>query len=579
MLKKLFPMLLLVTPNLLFGQITFKEILLPTPISQAPIDGDDPNSINSKVWADVNDDNNLDFLYIGEVLGGDSPVARLYINDGYGNLSVKPSTPFEGVYYSSIAFADIDNDNDLDVLVSGINKSTISTTLYTNDGLGNFTKVEGTPFTGMTLGSISFADVDNDNDLDVLISGADSNSQRIAKLYLNDGAGNFSEVENTPFDGVILGSLVFADVDNDDDLDVLITGSRSEGDSPLLYENDGEGSFTKIENTPFEGVTSPLAVFADLNNNNLLDLVISGKKGNNNYITTLYENNGDGEFSVIENTNLRAFNNPSIELVDINEDNLLDLLISGTNKDAQLVTSLYQNITTTCAATLSVDKEELPTLNGKCSIDAPKAPTATASCEGTITGISDIEFPIIDTDIKEIIWTFTDSKGNKITQTQAVEFTELTVEVNVNDSELSTNIENATYQWLDCENNFSVIEGATTKTFEPSTDGSYAVEVSKDGCNTISECKSMTVLGVIENTFNGNIEFFPNPTEGKVNINLNQKYNNLQLKVQDATGKVVEEMQFTNKDDIILDLQQPQGLYLITLTNGKETATLRLIKK
>ncbi len=61
----------------------------------------------------------------------------------------------------------------------------------------NFTEVTGTPFTGVALSSIAFADVDGDNDQDVLITGLNLVQQgtpgdRISKLYTNDGAGNFS---------------------------------------------------------------------------------------------------------------------------------------------------------------------------------------------------------------------------------------------------------------------------------------------------------------------------------------------------------------------------------------------------
>ena len=35
------------------------------------------------------------------------------------------------------------------------------------------------------------------------------------------------------------------------------------------------------------------------------------------------------------------------------------------------------------------------------------------------------------------------------------------------------------YQWLDCENNFSVISGATNQRYIPSQDGEYAVEVTE----------------------------------------------------------------------------------------------------
>ncbi|MBT8195819.1 MAG: T9SS type A sorting domain-containing protein, partial [Bacteroidia bacterium] len=64
--------------------------------------------------------------------------------------------------------------------------------LYSNDGSGNYTLVSGTPFYGVFSSSIAFADVDGDGDEDVLITGRDT-SNRIAKLYLNDGTVSIGE--------------------------------------------------------------------------------------------------------------------------------------------------------------------------------------------------------------------------------------------------------------------------------------------------------------------------------------------------------------------------------------------------
>ena len=110
-------------------------------------------------------------------------------------------------------------------------------------------------FNGVYSGHTAFADVDNDNDLDVIIIGTNSSNHQSAELYLNDGIRNFNIANDTPFVGVYLGTIAFADVDNDNDLDVLINGrTRSSGtsvDITNLYTNDGNGNFTLVTGTPF----------------------------------------------------------------------------------------------------------------------------------------------------------------------------------------------------------------------------------------------------------------------------------------------------------------------------------------
>ncbi|NND07026.1 MAG: VCBS repeat-containing protein [Saprospiraceae bacterium] len=156
-------------------------------------------------------------------------------------------TPFDGVDKCSIAFADVDGDNDNDVLITGLTKISRISKLYTNDGSGTFTEMSGTPFDGVAFSSIAFADVDGDNDNDLLITGQ-IGSAGIAKLFTNDGDGTFVEMTDTPFDGVLFSYIAFADVDGDNDNDLLITGLKrtntSETQISKLYTNDGGGEFT-----------------------------------------------------------------------------------------------------------------------------------------------------------------------------------------------------------------------------------------------------------------------------------------------------------------------------------------------
>ncbi|MCD4730327.1 MAG: VCBS repeat-containing protein [Bacteroidales bacterium] len=117
--------------------------------------------------------------------------------------------------------------------------------------------------------SIAFADIDNDNDQDVLIAGLNSFGQDIAKLYTNDGSGFFTEVTGTPFDVAFVGSVTFADIDNDNDQDVLITGLPT-----TLYTNDGNGFFTEVTGSPF--YLGSDGAFADIDNDNDQDDPNSG---------------------------------------------------------------------------------------------------------------------------------------------------------------------------------------------------------------------------------------------------------------------------------------------------------------
>ncbi len=152
---------------------------------------------------------------------------------------------FDDVRWGSLAFADIDGDGDEDVLITGYNTTYQSTAnLYLSNGDGSFSLVPSTPFEGVRFSSIAFSDIDNDGDKDVLITGENAANVRVSNLYKNNGTGIFTLVLGTPFPGVRSSAIAFSDVDNDGDEDVLITGEPLTGSIiSNLYTNNGNGVF------------------------------------------------------------------------------------------------------------------------------------------------------------------------------------------------------------------------------------------------------------------------------------------------------------------------------------------------
>jgi len=268
---------------------------------------------SSIVFADVDNDNDQDVLITGV------SISKLYTNDGMGNFSEVTGTPFEGPNLNSVAFADVDGDNDQDVLITGISTTgTPTSKMYTNDGMGNFTESTTLPFESFRVGTIAFADVDGDNDQDLFITDrGNSGTVSSSRLYTNDGAGNFSEVMNTSFEGVSRSAIAFADVDGDNDPDLLLTGRPNSGIwISKLYINDGTGSFSEVMNTTIEGVEQGSIDFADVDGDNDQDLLITGYGNSGVAITRLYLNDFVSAIDdlVIElNLDFTLFPNPIIE--------------------------------------------------------------------------------------------------------------------------------------------------------------------------------------------------------------------------------------------------------------------------
>jgi hypothetical protein len=290
----------------------------------------------SIVFSDVDNDGDNDVLITGH--SGSFFMARLYLNDGLGNFTLVNGTSFTGVEVGSIGSSDVDNDGDNDVLITGLSNNNISE-LYLNDGLGNFTLVIGTPFTGVKYSSIAFSDVDNDGDEDVLITGLSNNNIAISELYLNDSLGNFTLDSITPFIGVYLSSIAFSDIDNDGDNDVLITGatgSGATGVSSKLYKNNGLGNFTLVSGTSFVGGST--IDFSDIDNDGDEDVLITGAS------SKLYVNDGLGNFTLVSGTSFVSVNSSSCAFSDIDNDGDKDVFITGySSSHGKRVSYLYLN--------------------------------------------------------------------------------------------------------------------------------------------------------------------------------------------------------------------------------------------
>ena len=266
------------------------------------------------------------------------------------SIDFQEDTTVNNLYDSrqgSCAMADIDNDGDLDLIITGADAqlNNRKTTLYSNDGLGNFTEIIGTGLSNWSEGGkIAFADVDGDTDQDLLITGRDGSANYYVHFYLNDGSGNFTPDTTQPFEPSIGGNLEFADIDNDGDLDLFMTGRDNNNlIFSKLYQNDGTGGFSEVTSSLFLSEGGSASAFFDMDNDNDLDLILAGKNNSNQKKTTLYENDGAGNFSLVSNTPFENVDFAAIAIDDSDNDSDLDVLINGENDSGVPICQLYLN--------------------------------------------------------------------------------------------------------------------------------------------------------------------------------------------------------------------------------------------
>lgn len=155
-----------------------------------------------------------------------------------------------------------------------------------------------------------------------------------------------------------------------------------------------------------------------------------------------------------------------------------------------------------------------------------------------------------------------------------------TVDVSVtqNGTILTANATGALYQWLDCNNGYSVITGESGQSFSATKNGSYAVRVTQNNCPDTSACYAVTTVGFLENTFSNEIRVYPNPTDGIIKIDLGESLPESVVSLNDVNGRLIWQSTYKNTQMFELDINVHPGIYLLTINSGNRMATIRLIK-
>ena len=303
----------------------------------------------SSDWADINNDGNLDLVISGGIDTDNDDYADSSKIDFYenvnGTLTLTSQANVADLHLGSVKYLDYDNDGDIDLVTSGQNYNDIYTfylTVYENEN-GIFSVSQ--QLEGVVYSSIETGDYDNDGDLDLLVSGAfqDAGGASLYTRIYENVNGTFSDA-NAGLPAVQNGNAVFADVDNDFDLDILITGYDINGDNfSALYTNEN-GSNT-LATLPFTTAESWLAL-GDYDNDGDLDFAYTGYDDNYDYVTKIYNNDGNGTFIdsgfSLEGVGNFTGNNP-IVWGDYDNDGDLDLVFAGTDNNYDDKTYLYTN--------------------------------------------------------------------------------------------------------------------------------------------------------------------------------------------------------------------------------------------
>ena len=299
---------------------------------------------STAAWGDTDNDGDLDLFITGRN-AAEVNVAKLYRNDGGGSFVDFPTsmTGVSSTTPSNAILGDYDNDNDLDVLLTGAENAivTLSTSLYRNDGNNFFVEIP-TTLPDLAASSLDWGDYDNDGDQDLLLTGQEDGFNFEAQVLRNDGNASFTNIGAALTD-VWVSSVAWGDADNDGDLDFVLTGQQETTFAHVAkyYRNDCNDSFSEVA-VGLAGVRWGDTAWGDSDNDGDLDLLLIGQSQSGTHISKLYRNDGNDSFVDLA-TGFDGVDNGAAAWGDYDNDGDLDLLLSGRLESEVITTKLYRN--------------------------------------------------------------------------------------------------------------------------------------------------------------------------------------------------------------------------------------------
>ncbi|MFT5928826.1 MAG: hypothetical protein ACI805_001954 [Candidatus Azotimanducaceae bacterium] len=288
----------------------------------------------SNAWADFDNDGDLDFAV--SIKGGE---VRLYRNDSGKFVSIGQALglPTKGDEIRGISWGDYDGDGFVDLLGgSNVFPTPSRSYVFRNNKAQEFVEVAdeiGLRIDGRWARQSNWIDFDNDGDLDLYAANRSGSN----RLYVNtDGMFNAMSFRKGASDPRRTVGSCWFDMDHDGDLDIFL--ANQSGDSDAMWRND---ITTFVDVAPELGMDETLrdlsaggvgCAVGDYDNDGDFDLYV-GTYGHN----LLYRNEGNGQFTEVAEKMGVVDPDHTVGAAwgDYNNDGRLDLMVVGYYRNAE----------------------------------------------------------------------------------------------------------------------------------------------------------------------------------------------------------------------------------------------------
>ena len=281
--------------------------------------GDGSNS-RSLTTADMNGDNKPDII-VGN--SGTDNVGVL-INLGDGTFAIPTMYPTGyGSSPQSVTTVDLDRDGKPEIIVASYGTSTVDVLFDVDNGMFTSPMLYSTGY-GSAPQSVTTADLNGDNKLDIIVGNADTNN---VGVLLNTGNGTFStQTTYRTGSGSYPESVATADLNGDNKLDIIVANSHTYNVGVFLNTGNGTFSAQTTYSTDFDSYPCCVAA-ADVNGDNKPDIIVANVGGGS---VRVFLNTGNGTFSTQTTYSTGLYSYPiSMATVDVNGDNKHDIIIAN----------------------------------------------------------------------------------------------------------------------------------------------------------------------------------------------------------------------------------------------------------
>ncbi|MBK9592112.1 MAG: T9SS type A sorting domain-containing protein [Crocinitomicaceae bacterium] len=550
-----------------------------------------------------------------------SVILTLNSGSANGQTFISPVTNPYGLnstssYRSAPAFADLDNDGDLDMIAGDSYYGNFL--FYENTGSSTapaFAASQNNPFGLSNLGYYSFntptfGDLDGDGDFDMMV-GSDlgsgvSGDYSSGNIYYFENIGdaanpNFAAPVENAF-GITIPSYTYVgyygtyiigeadqsdpalvDIDGDGDLDMYV-GNGSGGDI-YYYENTGTASAPAFD-TPIVALSissdSITPDFADFDGDGDFDLFGGDDYGDVYYSENTGTNLAPVFAAAIQNpfTDLQSVGYSSnVALADLDDDGDWDIMVGASSSNFyyfEQCTAPVAPVDNTPVGDLTICNGESTTLTvtGVGTLgwyDASTGGNYIGGGTSFLTGIltADATFYVQDSTCVDGPRIAIDVTVNPIPN----------VATTLTGNTISADLVGATYQWVTCPTYLNASGSATGQSYTPSTNGQYAVIVSNLGCSDTSACTTISTVGMEQNNIS-NLAVYPNPTDGNFTLDLGKNYDQITIQITNSLGQVVENSVYSEFQLIDIQLEAESGIYFVEIiTNEGLRSKVKLVIK